>query len=329
MKSRSREVNIFNMSILDVLCGALGAFCFMMLALFPYYKPSHLSAEDKQSYHNAQQVQKELQRLRSELKQAGPRVSAEMLQKIEHALKVAQQQLSQTQEALSRTRAAMEQAQQQAQQAEQKAQEAQRQAQEAQQQAQRAQQQAQRAQQQMQQAVASAKQANGQLDMKRPLVIQCFYGPKVNRVTMFIHNPGTGTNGKTAPPFDPSREQTSFFKGVTILEGPGSDSWSIDDTEAGNWPVYYRLDKPQSVNGKVSVDGLYEFDTKAGAVIPSVTLTAAHPWAKAGTIVLDRKGAARFIPASASGSLPNFPESPTQTPQKPPVTSSPKNARKP
>jgi hypothetical protein len=35
MKSRSREVNIFNMSLLDILCGALGAFCFLMLALFP------------------------------------------------------------------------------------------------------------------------------------------------------------------------------------------------------------------------------------------------------------------------------------------------------
>ncbi len=37
MKARSREVNIFNMSLLDILCGALGAFCFMMLVLFPYY----------------------------------------------------------------------------------------------------------------------------------------------------------------------------------------------------------------------------------------------------------------------------------------------------
>lgn len=35
MKSRNREVNIFNMSLLDILCGALGAFCFLMLALFP------------------------------------------------------------------------------------------------------------------------------------------------------------------------------------------------------------------------------------------------------------------------------------------------------
>jgi hypothetical protein len=32
MKRRNREVNIFNMSLLDILCGTLGAFCFLMLA---------------------------------------------------------------------------------------------------------------------------------------------------------------------------------------------------------------------------------------------------------------------------------------------------------
>jgi len=37
MKSRNREVNIFNMSLLDILCGALGTFAFMMIMLFPYY----------------------------------------------------------------------------------------------------------------------------------------------------------------------------------------------------------------------------------------------------------------------------------------------------
>ena len=37
MKPRNREINIFNMSLLDVLCGALGTFCFMMLVLFPFY----------------------------------------------------------------------------------------------------------------------------------------------------------------------------------------------------------------------------------------------------------------------------------------------------
>lgn len=43
MKPRNREVNIFNMSVLDLLTGALGAFCFLTLALFPSYYKSHRS----------------------------------------------------------------------------------------------------------------------------------------------------------------------------------------------------------------------------------------------------------------------------------------------
>ena len=39
MRARRREINIFNMSLLDILCGALGAFCFMMLVALPYYIP--------------------------------------------------------------------------------------------------------------------------------------------------------------------------------------------------------------------------------------------------------------------------------------------------
>jgi uncharacterized membrane protein len=49
MKSRNKEVNIFNMSLLDILCGALGAFCFMMLSLFPdHAKVKELQAQVEQ-----------------------------------------------------------------------------------------------------------------------------------------------------------------------------------------------------------------------------------------------------------------------------------------
>ena len=44
MSGGNREVNIFNMSLLDILCGALGAFCFMMLVLFPYWRPGGADA---------------------------------------------------------------------------------------------------------------------------------------------------------------------------------------------------------------------------------------------------------------------------------------------
>ena len=38
MKPRNREINIFNMSMLDVLSCALGAFLVIMIVLFPYYR---------------------------------------------------------------------------------------------------------------------------------------------------------------------------------------------------------------------------------------------------------------------------------------------------
>lgn len=66
MKPRNREVNIFNMSVLDLLTGALGAFCFLTLALFPYYfKAQHAAAapanpgKDKQQQLTAEHKQLE------------------------------------------------------------------------------------------------------------------------------------------------------------------------------------------------------------------------------------------------------------------------------
>jgi hypothetical protein len=47
MARRNREINIFNMSLLDILCGALGAFCFMMLAALPYYTPGSIPAQER------------------------------------------------------------------------------------------------------------------------------------------------------------------------------------------------------------------------------------------------------------------------------------------
>jgi hypothetical protein len=37
MRTRNREVNIFNMSLLDILTGMMGAFLFLMLGMVPYY----------------------------------------------------------------------------------------------------------------------------------------------------------------------------------------------------------------------------------------------------------------------------------------------------
>lgn len=70
MKPRKRDIEIFNMSVLDLLTGALGAFCFLTLALFPYYYLSHevSAAETKAAKELAAQSRK----IHSQIAEAAP-----------------------------------------------------------------------------------------------------------------------------------------------------------------------------------------------------------------------------------------------------------------
>jgi uncharacterized protein YfaP (DUF2135 family) len=47
MKPRNREINIFSLSMLDVLSGALGAFLVIMIVLLPYYRKDHIDYQQK------------------------------------------------------------------------------------------------------------------------------------------------------------------------------------------------------------------------------------------------------------------------------------------
>lgn len=42
MKRRSREINVFNLSMLDVILGAMAAFLIIMVVLLPYYRKEHI-----------------------------------------------------------------------------------------------------------------------------------------------------------------------------------------------------------------------------------------------------------------------------------------------
>src|SRR2546423_3863414 len=65
MRARPREVNIFNMSLLDILCGALGAFCFMMLVALPYYIVG--TPDRARSQQRTQELLKDIDKLRERM----------------------------------------------------------------------------------------------------------------------------------------------------------------------------------------------------------------------------------------------------------------------
>src|SRR5436853_4453435 len=83
MRARTREVNIFNMSLLDILCGALGAFCFMTLVLLPYYKPSPNADDLRQQQVNTDDLLKQLEKLKDA---AGNSELAKQLEDLVHKL---------------------------------------------------------------------------------------------------------------------------------------------------------------------------------------------------------------------------------------------------
>src|ERR1700730_9812999 len=68
MRARRREINIFNMSLLDILCGALGAFCFMTLVALPYYKPgAGTKAQTRENQQKNDELMREIEKLKDQL----------------------------------------------------------------------------------------------------------------------------------------------------------------------------------------------------------------------------------------------------------------------
>jgi hypothetical protein len=70
MRPRNREINIFNLSMLDVICGSLGTFILLMIILLPYYKKSNIDYQQE-----IQQIQQQLDASRQQFQEALTRAS--------------------------------------------------------------------------------------------------------------------------------------------------------------------------------------------------------------------------------------------------------------
>ena len=79
MKPRNREINIFNLSMLDVISGAMGAFLIIMVVLFPYYKKESVDyqREIQQIKEQAKAGQEAARKAVADAEQARARAEAE------------------------------------------------------------------------------------------------------------------------------------------------------------------------------------------------------------------------------------------------------------
>lgn len=129
MRAKNREINIFNMSLLDILTGALGAFMFMMLSFVPYYNIVVQQKLNQQNGQNQSQSssgasqkdqEEELRRTKAELEELKKR-NAELEKRIDDLLEklklagrgdVTTEELAKVQEEVTRLQRELDQARQ-------------------------------------------------------------------------------------------------------------------------------------------------------------------------------------------------------------------------
>ena len=111
MLRRNRDINIFSLSMLDVFCGALGAFLIVMIILLPYYKKESIdfAQENQELEQQVTTLEAQVARMQQELEQ--------MQQQLAEALAQAQQ-AEQLQQELAEAEARAQEAEQRARRAE-------------------------------------------------------------------------------------------------------------------------------------------------------------------------------------------------------------------
>jgi hypothetical protein len=95
MRTRTREVQIFNMSLIDILCGALGAFCFMTLGALPFYRPPGSAIILQQNQEQTQKLLDELDRLRQSADPELAKKMEELQRRLEDQIKQLEGQVNQ------------------------------------------------------------------------------------------------------------------------------------------------------------------------------------------------------------------------------------------
>ena len=115
MRARNREFNILNMSFLDVICGAMGAFLIVMVILMPYYKKEaqdflqsigNLKQELAESSQRLEETETELDRAEKRIRETETELdrAEKRIRELEQELQKSQSQNSALQRSVDEVR---------------------------------------------------------------------------------------------------------------------------------------------------------------------------------------------------------------------------------
>jgi hypothetical protein len=211
MKPRNRDINIFNLSMMDVICGALGAFLIMMVVLVPHYREG--AGANQKSAEDVKRLEQELEQARAELKKL-----AAQLAKMSQGQPVDVQQLMrQLEAARERERQALQRLQQTEQQLSQSRRDAQ----------------------QMSAKLQSLASAAGSI----LTIVSVWENPKID-VDMWVRNPNKSWDGPKKETPDGGKLNYQFGSGQSI-------EMFRDSSAIGRYEVYYRIASRGGVNTAV------------------------------------------------------------------------------
>jgi cell division protein FtsB len=319
MRANRREINIFNMSLLDILCGALGAFCFMMLVALPYYKPPGEEKKLREAQAETNRLLNEIEKMKDHMtdKQAVEDLT-ELVRKLEAQIKLLQGEVNRLSAENRELRGQVQQlkAENQQLQAENQQLKAEIQPLRSENQQLRAQNQQLRAENQQLQAEKKQLEAQNnqlraekkqlqdentklrsQLAQKKPfVVITSASGSPTRNVSIFLSD-NILTEDKQKSPngeFDPRANQTSGWADdrVGSLPGQGIAFWVTSSVvPKESYKVYLKDNQPSwfSRQPLTFATTLYGdlTENRTFLSLPDVTLVRDHSWVFLGTITVD------------------------------------------
>lgn len=260
MKPRNKEVNIFNMSLLDILCGALGAFCFMMLVLFQYWKPE--GPDVKRAKENTAQLEQQVQdllRRMQKMSNISPDVLSQ-LQQMERRFNSLQGEVTKLRNMLQSAQAQTQALQNQKRQA--------------------------------QAELQKSQKENSELRARNPITVVLFNRLSNHDVDLYVKD------GKMDEPL-PDRPQGRRWNGDVFFNhtmGNGSDVWMMRDAPPQEYRVYYKF---LNRNGNPAAASVWGYFLHANRVVwlPQVDLPADRRAYLMGSIVVAKDYSSQFRPA--------------------------------
>lgn len=315
MRARRREINIFNMSLLDILCGALGAFCFMMLVALPYYKPPGEEKKLREAQEETNKLLRDIEKMKDRMKdQQSVEDLSELVKKLEAQIKLLQgevNRLSAENQDLRRQVAELDAENKRLRPENEQLRARNQQLEASNQQLQTEKQQLQTQNDQLRSEKKKLEDENQSLqqslNQRQPFLVLSSTDSAGETVGIYLADNRTrkDTNEPVNPDFNPEFSQGSNWTGDRVGSFPGQSTsfWITGAITPGSiFKVYVKNSAPSFGRRTISVRSALFGDlanNNAIQMMPSVTLNPVRFWAFLGTIKIDENYRPLFTPSTA------------------------------